>query len=400
MLNAPESPKTATTHAVAVPVLGRDGNGAADGCPSIICDLAEGNAFVESYGKPHIPVMSSFGAGRLHACRMNGSWDLERMASGYASALFRSIRKLVSPNGKETTKAWDDLTFRFGPRAFLYADENRIIGFAATAAEAERLVGECSEQYRKPAPASPSGGEFHLIQHDGDKIGTKRVPLSPDTILERGAMDMHYGDGAGEWHEGFVRKLCARPNGLTIFEGKPGTGKTFYIRHLMGELRERHRFYFIPTSSMEILSKPGFVGFWADQRREYSEGQFVVILEDADAALMVRGSDNRDQVSALLNLSDGMLGDFLRLQVICTINCSAADIDPALLRPGRMLCHRLFRRLDYQQAARLAQSLGRKLPVVRDYSLAEIFAGNSAEEINRPRIGFAACETQAPCGPR
>jgi len=133
--------------------------------------------------------------------------------------------------------------------------------------EAERLVAECSDKYSNPAPAGPSGGEFHLIQHEGDKIGTKKVPLSPDTVLERGALDMHYGDGAGEWHEGFVRELCARPNGLTIFEGKPGTGKTFYLRHLMGVLRETHRFYFIPISSMEILSRPGFVGFWADQGR-------------------------------------------------------------------------------------------------------------------------------------
>ena len=40
---------------------------------------------------------------------------------------------------------------------------------------------------------------------------------------------------------------------------------------------------------------------------------------------MMRGADNRDQVSALLNLSDGMLGDFLRREIICTINCSAVD---------------------------------------------------------------------------
>ena len=49
---------------------------------------------------------------------------------------------------------------------------------------------------------------------------------------------------------------------------------------------------------------------------------------------MTRGSDNREQVSAILNLSDGMLADFLRLQIICTINCTAADIDSALMRPG------------------------------------------------------------------
>ena len=104
---------------------------------------------------------------------------------------------------------------------------------------------------------------------------------------------------------------------------------------------------------------------------------------------MTRGSDNREQVSAILNLSDGMLADFLRLQIICTINCSAADIDSALLRPGRLVCHRVFGRLDYHQASRLAESLGRKLPHNRDYSLAEVFSGQDTDEINRPRIGFA-----------
>jgi len=188
MLSASKSPKAVTTQAVPVPGLGRDGNGTADGDPSIICDLA----------------------------------------------------------------------FRFGPRAFLFANENRIIGFAATAPEAERFVTECSRKYRKQTPAIPSGGEFHLIQHEGDNIRTKRVPLSADTILERGTLDLHYGDGAGEWHEGFVREFGGRPNGLTIFEGNPGTGKTFYLRHLMGVPKGTHRFHFIPTSSMEILSKPQF----------------------------------------------------------------------------------------------------------------------------------------------
>jgi hypothetical protein len=140
---------------------------------------------------------------------------------------------------------------------------------------------------------------------------------------------------------------------------------------------------------MDVLSDPEFIGFWANQRRNYSDRQFVVILEDSDAALMTRGAENRDKVSAILNLSDGMLADFLRLQIICTINCRADDIDQALLRPGRLLCHRVFRKLDYAQASRLAESLGRKLPIVRNYSLAEVFAENEPEEITRPRIGFA-----------
>ena len=103
---------------------------------------------------------------------------------------------------------------------------------------------------------------------------------------------------------------------------------------------------------------------------------------------MTRGSDNREQVSAILNLSDGMLADFLRLQIICTINCSAADIDPALLRPGRLLCHRVFGRLDYAQAARLAESLGRKLPEARDYLSLKCLPGQNNHETKYTKLGF------------
>jgi hypothetical protein len=389
MTNAPESLKTAAVQSdqVSDPVIPAPGS--SDSPTRMICDLAEANAFVEEYRKPHVPVMSAFGGGRLHVCRFYGSWDLDRMVTENADTLFRSIRKLSSKDAKAATKEWDDLTFRFGPQAFLYADKDRIIGFAATPVEAEQLVTKFSQKYRKPMPPTSDGGIYYLIQQDGDNIKTKEVSLSSDTVLKPEALALHYGSGSREWHQSFMEKLCKRTNGLSIFEGRPGTGKTFYLRHLMGELKKSHRFYFIPTSTMGILSRPDFIGFWTDQRWHHSDKRFVVVLEDSDAALMTRGSDNREQVSAILNLSDGMLADFLRLQIICTINCCTADIDSALLRPGRLVCHRVFARLDYTQAARLAESLGRKLPQARDYSLAEVFAGNDTDEIPRPRMGFA-----------
>lgn len=389
MTKAPESTQTVTVQPDQVSASAIHIPESSDSPTKVICDLADANAFVEEYRKPHVPVMSAFGAGRLHVCRLYGSWDLDRMASKNADTLFRSIRKISSKNTPDTSKEWDDLTFRFGPRAFLYADINRIIGFAATPVEAECLVARFGKQYPQPKPSTPSGGIFHLIQQDGNDIKSHAVTLPPDTILDAATLCLHYGSGGGEWHQDFVGKLRARFHGLSIFEGRPGTGKTFYLRHLMGELMESHRFYFIPTATMSILSRPDFIGFWAEQRRIHTDRKFVVILEDSDAALMTRGTDNRDQVSALLNLTDGMLADFLRLQIICTINCSAADIDPALLRPGRLLSHRVFGRLDYAQAARLAESLGRKLPQTRDYSLAEVFAGDEPGEVSRPRIGFA-----------
>ncbi len=354
---------------------------------TMVCDLTAGSAFSADYHRPHAPVLAAFGASPLHRFDrfgMPGSLDLDRAVSENSNALFRSIRRHFPD---DRLKEWDDLTFQFGSRSFLYADDHEIMGYAETPEEAERLVVKFYETYHRP-PA-PTGGSFYLITK-GKEIGIETVPLGAETVLGDEVFTLHYGSGSLGWHQDFTAKVRTSSHGLSIFEGAPGTGKTSYLRHLMGVLKNSHRFYFIPTATMDVLSDPEFIGFWANQRRNYSDRQFVVILEDSDAALMTRRSDNRDKVSSILNLSDGMLADFLRLQIICTINCRANDIDQALLRPGRLLCHRVFGRLDYAQASRLAESLGRMLPTASDYSLAEIFAGHAPEEANRPRIGFAA----------
>jgi hypothetical protein len=155
-------------------------------------------------------------------------------------------------------------------------------------------------------------------------------------------------------------------------------------------LKDSHRFYFIPTSRLPVLSDPEFIDFWSDQRRRCPGSRFVAILEDSEAVLMTRGQDNREEVSAILNLTDGLLAHFLQFHIICTINCKTTELDPALLRPGRLLCHRIFERLSPAEAVRLAESLGRTLPTARDYSLAEVFAGEGEKQADVPRIGFAA----------
>jgi len=386
-IEAPETPLTITTpESAATPAHHPSETTASQ--TRMVCDLSEAKSFCESYYTPHVPVAAAFGGERLHICRLYGSWDLDRAVADNYTALYRSIHLLPSKSAKDTTPEWDDLTFQFGPRLFLYVDKNRIVGYASTPAEAKRIVTQFSKAYDKPKSLVPSGGIFYLIQLEGSEIRCKAVTLAPNTILSDETLSLHYGTGSKEWHQTFLGKLQEKSNGLAIFEGDPGTGKTCYLRHLMGELKESHRFYFIPTSNLNVLSRPDFIGFWADQRRTYSDRKFIVVLEDSDAALMVRGSDNREQVSAILNLSDGMLADFIRLQIICTINCTAADIDQALLRPGRLLCHRVFGKLTFVDATRLATCLGRQLPQMREYSLAEIFNEQNSDVTIRPRIGF------------
>lgn len=123
-----------------------------------------------------------------------------------------------------------------------------------------------------------------------------------------------------------------------------------------------------------LLSSQEFIGFWADQRKRFADLHCVLIIEDSEKALRSRANDNRNMVSNLLNFSDGLLGDFMNLQILCTINCKSTDLDPALLRPGRLVAHRIFHRLTRTEATHLAESRGLALqPKQDDYSLAEIF---------------------------
>lgn len=310
---------------------------------------------------------------------------MDRAISEKSESLVRCIRKLGSSTAENK---WSDVLFRFGERAFLYCDTQKVIGYAESPAEAERLTRDFTATYGTERP--PSGGSFQLIRKDRyDDISCETVYLEPETILSEDDFALHYPAGTVDWHRAFLDKLQRRKSGLAILEGTPGTGKTSYLRHLMGQLKDTHRFYFIAPSSMKILEDPDFIDFWSGQRAAYADRKFVVILEDADEALMTRDSDNCGKVSAILNLSDGMLSNFLCLHVICTINCTAADIDQALLRPGRLVGHRIFRRLTIPQAQALAKSLGKTLPTASDFSLAEIFAEEPLEEPARTHIGFS-----------
>jgi len=335
----------------------------------------------------------------MHGCSVYGFWDCERALVEDADRLVRSSCSIYNDPIAHSccsllnnpTKCWDDLTFQFGATAFVLMSSGTIHCYAETPDEANKLATRFANAYCKPQEPKPKkGGRFDLITASEEGIGTQTVTLEATTVLSEDDFRLHYGVNNWEWHQDLVVCLNGKQSGLVILEGPPGTGKTSYLRHLMGMLKASHRFYFIPTLNLDVISHPRFINFWTNQRKRHDDMQLVVILEDAESVLMTRRADNRDQVSTILNFTDGMMADFLRLQIICTINASTTEIDQALLRPGRLISHRVFRRLDPDQAAQLAQHLGRSLPAAQNYSLADVYSDPVSDIPAKPSIGFAA----------
>jgi len=225
--------------------------------PSFVCDLAKGNAFYPGLNEPPVPVLAAFGAHSLHQCRLEGLWDFDRAATENAQSVVRSYRILKRKNMEIR---WEDVIFQFGERTFLCGDSRRIVGYASSHEKAEKTIRDFTLSYGEHF--RNSGGSFQLIRKNRYGIGCENVVLDADTVLGEATFSLHYPEGTDSWHKGFVDKLVGRKHGLSILEGQPGTGKTSYLRHLMGSLNETHRFYFIAPSNMGILSEPDFIGFW------------------------------------------------------------------------------------------------------------------------------------------
>lgn len=251
--------------------------------------------------------------------------------------------------------------------------------YAESGEAADALLSELFAGYRQPPSEGARQPRIGLLNYSYESLSVERIAITAQQIVPRDRVDLYYGDGTNEWIDAWVATLNARRYGLTVITGAPGTGKTTLIRSIAHWLAETHVFYFMPAARFTSVESGEIVTFWADENRN-SKLRKVLILEDAESVLLRRGDDNREKVATLLNLTDGMLGDALGLHVVCTLNSHLTDMDPALLRPGRLVAHREFDLLTAEEARRLAVALNLPAPATERISLAELLNGPIEEK--------------------
>lgn len=178
------------------------------------------------------------------------------------------------------------------------------------------------------------------------------------------------------------------PNGkgIVLIHGEMGTGKTTFLRRLITTDLKKQVIY-MPPDLADRISSPEFVTFLMDNPNS------ILIIEDAENILKAREAGGSQAVSNLLNVSDGILGDALHLQIVCTFNCDIVEVDKALLRPGRLIAEYRFDKLKKDRATKLIKKLYGEdsAPVTENMSLAEIF--NMKEELikskdKKIKLGF------------
>ncbi|HUZ58386.1 MAG TPA: AAA family ATPase [Hanamia sp.] len=221
--------------------------------------------------------------------------------------------------------------------------------------------------------------EINIISLSGQQLDLKTLAIKP-THLD---INLYYNDDF-KIIDALIRERLTKENdkGIVLLHGLPGTGKTTYLRYLIGNLKKK--VMFVSPSVAGNLMNPEFMNLLLDNPNA------VLVIEDAENIIMDRKYSIHSSVSNLLNISDGLLSDCLNVQIICTFNSNIGLVDNALLRKGRLIARYEFEKLSIEKATALSNHLGLKNVVKSPMTLAEITnpEDNYQEPTKTNVIGF------------
>lgn len=216
----------------------------------------------------------------------------------------------------------------------------------------------------KPFEIKKEKSNISLIRSDMGHLDTEDYDLVvPETNIE-----LNYGSEFSKVHEVIINSLNkTNGKGIILLHGDPGTGKTSYIKYLTSLIKEKD-VLFVPPSMAEMLSEPSIIPFLMDHRNS------ILIIEDAERVIADReGNGSPAGVSNILNLTDGILGDCLNIQIVATFNMKREKIDSALLRKGRLIAEHKFENLSVEETNKLLKHLNKDVISDVGLSLADIY---------------------------
>ena len=206
-------------------------------------------------------------------------------------------------------------------------------------------------------------------------------------VPERYSVEKYYTKDFQPIHKHIVENLQKNESGLYLFHGEPGTGKTTYIKYLASVLKRD--IIYVPVAFIDSLVDPSFLPALLKKRHS------VLVIEDAEKALLAREpGDSSSLVSAILNITDGIMGNVFSISVIATYNSPRAGIDKALLRKGRLKGEHKFDKLPVEQVQKILDDNKINFTAKETMSLAEIFNTQEPDSlttkslVEEKRMGF------------
>jgi hypothetical protein len=268
---------------------------------------------------------------------------------------------------------YDDLLVNFDTQGSIV----RFLFRQTSIDKVEKIIVQIKKFRKRKERSKP---EINLLVNTRAGFGRQTLQITKPKLN----IEDNYNDDFKVVHQTIFQRLSKNNNkGLVLLHGKPGTGKTSYIRYLIASLKKE--IFFLPPNMAEGITDPSLISILIENPNS------IFVIEDAENIITDRETKASSAVSALLNISDGLLSDCLNIQIICSFNTDISKVDNALMRKGRLIAKYEFKELETEKAQQLSNKLNFDTKIYKPMTLTEIYNQTDMdfhEQKQRQAIGF------------
>lgn len=161
---------------------------------------------------------------------------------------------------------------------------------------------------------------------------------------------------------------------LMLWHGKPGTGKTYALRALAHEWKQWCEIHYI-TDPEALLGRAGYLLHLIVHETGDETRWRLFVMEDTGELLSIDARQNVGQaLSRLLNTTEGLLGQGLRVLFLITTNEELGRLNPAVTRAGRCLSAVEFAPLTRDEARKWLIQSGLERDPKASLTLSDLYA--------------------------